>query len=164
MSATPSRFTPEEAETLLKELSVHFGQPVQPIRRYCAGLFLWRTAIRNRADRLRAKMFPGIDGDSRTEAAAAHDAYLAAKARMPASDAVVELVRFEGFSNEVDYIFMSVSKSSLLARILYGREPMRTEMCPTHQGVWSGIGDCEHGCGKTGWLPQTAAVASDVSE
>lgn len=52
---------------------------------------------------------------------------------------------------------LAIRKSSLLWRLIYGGEPLRTERCPTHWGVWSGLpsfgNDCE--CDLTGWLPQT---------
>lgn len=46
-----------------------------------------------------------------------------------------------------------ISKSSLLARLLYDGEELRTRECPEHKGRWSGIGPCRHGCGMTGWIP-----------
>lgn len=57
---------------------------------------------------------------------------------------------------------VAIRKSNLLYRLLYGGEPLRTQPCPEHQGVWSGIGtpdkpDCPHGCGFTGWLPNPPA-------
>lgn len=47
-----------------------------------------------------------------------------------------------------------IRKSNLLGRLLYGGEKLRNEKCPKHLGRWSGIGDCEHGCDLTGWLPK----------
>lgn len=46
-----------------------------------------------------------------------------------------------------------IEKSSLLDRMLYGGEGLRTRKCPEHDGKWSGIDVCEHGCGSTGWIP-----------
>jgi len=62
-----------------------------------------------------------------------------------------------GMADDVAFIFMQIGKSALLDRLLYGGEKLRTEMCPKHQGHWSGLpglhNDCEHGCELTGWLP-----------
>ena len=52
---------------------------------------------------------------------------------------------------------IAVQKSNLLARTIYGGEPVRTTPCPVHAGTWSGLepldAPCPHGCGYTGWLP-----------
>lgn len=50
-------------------------------------------------------------------------------------------------------IATDIRKSNLLWRLIYAGEPLRTEPCPKHQGRWSGILPCEHGCDSTGWLP-----------
>lgn len=47
----------------------------------------------------------------------------------------------------------AIVKSNLLYRMLYLGEELRKEKCPKHNGVWSGIGPCYHGCSSTGWLP-----------
>lgn len=56
----------------------------------------------------------------------------------------------------------TVGKSSMLDRLLYGREKLRTVKCPKHDGRWTGIpmppdwpnsNHCKHGCQLTGWLP-----------
>lgn len=57
-------------------------------------------------------------------------------------------------------IALTLTKSNLAARLVYGGERVRTEKCPVHQGRWSGCtwGDnvCEEGCmygsNVTGWL------------
>jgi hypothetical protein len=48
---------------------------------------------------------------------------------------------------------IAIGKSSMLGRLIYDGEKLRTEKCPVHKGVWSGIGHCEYGCDHTGWLP-----------
>lgn len=49
-------------------------------------------------------------------------------------------------------IEISVTKSNLLARLIYGKERLRTTPCPEHKGHWSGLFiECE--CQGTGWLP-----------
>ena len=63
------------------------------------------------------------------------------------------------FAGCVDDVFRQITKSNLLARVLYGGEAPRVEPCPTHKGVWSGcvFGDrecphCMSGCNVTGWV------------
>jgi hypothetical protein len=55
------------------------------------------------------------------------------------------------------FVFMHAGKSNMLGRLLYGRETLRTEKCPEHDGHWSGIefsdNVCQYGCQLTGWLP-----------
>lgn len=60
-------------------------------------------------------------------------------------------------------MMFAIGKSSLLARLIYSRERLRTRRCPAHHGVWSGIDagpnvdglpHCVHGCGMVGWLPE----------
>lgn len=57
----------------------------------------------------------------------------------------------------LDALVMPIYKSSCLARLIYGEEELRTEMCPEHKGRWVGLpfgdNDCKHGCQYTGWLP-----------
>lgn len=55
-------------------------------------------------------------------------------------------------------IRLAIQKSSYLGRRLYGGEAHRTEPCPTHQGVWSGLPMTpdECACDLTGWLPAEA--------
>jgi hypothetical protein len=62
---------------------------------------------------------------------------------------------------------LDIGKSNLLARLLYGRQPLRTVPCPVHRGHWHGLGSLlvegpgglvevrseECGCHGTGWLP-----------
>lgn len=54
-------------------------------------------------------------------------------------------------------LYLAIVKSSYLARRIYGGEAHRTERCPVHLGVWSGIPgpDDENRCAceMTGWLP-----------
>lgn len=48
---------------------------------------------------------------------------------------------------------LAIAKSSMLGRLIYGGEELRTQPCPEHEGAWSGVGMCSHGCDLTGWLP-----------
>lgn len=43
-----------------------------------------------------------------------------------------------------------IRKSNLLARLLYGKEQLRTVRCLTHNGHWTGDGECA--CEGTGWI------------
>lgn len=47
---------------------------------------------------------------------------------------------------------LAITKSNLLARLIYAGEELRTRECPKHKGRWSGILACEHGCDYTGWI------------
>ena len=56
-------------------------------------------------------------------------------------------------------VFLAISKSNLLARLLYEGEQLRAEKCPVHEGKWSGCtwgdGKCPHcmsGSNVTGWI------------
>ena len=51
------------------------------------------------------------------------------------------------------FMRLAASKSNLLGRLVYGEQDVRTEMCPTHKGHWSGLDDGSCKCGHTGWLP-----------
>lgn len=84
-------------------------------------------------------------------------------------DALEESGEFERQVQAIDLAFGMISKSSMLDRLIYGCEPLRTEKCPTHKGKWSGLedgrNDCPHGCGLTGWLPVKApAPAQEARE
>lgn len=61
---------------------------------------------------------------------------------------------------------LTIRKSCLLKRLIYGGEVLRTRKCPTHDGRWRGIffDPCPHGCDlacgcATGWLPDDAEIA-----
>jgi hypothetical protein len=62
---------------------------------------------------------------------------------------------YEHFS-KVD---LAISKSSLLDRLFFQDEGVRTEPCPEHKGRWSGCAwdspgcACRNGANVTGWLP-----------
>ncbi len=163
-----TKLTDDEAAQMLATLSKHFGEPVMPIGRYCKGLRTWQDALCARAERLRAELFPGIDGpydDPATKAV--YDAYRAEMEKVRSRDwqekteRDYELDRLRGYQDEgerVGGVFLQIGKSNLLARLLYGGEPLRSTPCPTHKGKWSGcFGECEHGCELTGWLPEPAA-------
>lgn len=60
------------------------------------------------------------------------------------------------YAGNLRHIWTDIKKSSLLGRLLYGGEKFRTRKCPKHDGRWSGLSECEHGCDSTGWLPEAA--------
>ena len=72
----------------------------------------------------------------------------------------------DGDKRVASTIRMQIGKSCLLSRLVYIGEPLRTEKCPIHKGVWSGIQieACPHGCNAascgctTGWLPTRAIL------
>lgn len=105
MSEVPDgspELTDAQAEEMLKQLTVHYGQPVMPINRYCEGLRTWQTCISERARQTKEP----------------RDVKLA---------------------EEVGSVFLQISKSCLLSRLLYVGEKLRTTPCPVHKGVWQGI-------------------------
>jgi hypothetical protein len=166
-----SKFTDEEAEALLKELSVHYGVRVAPVAHYCSAFEDWRKAIQGRASRLFDELYPGIQGDSRSpETIAAHARYKAEKVERDLkvlrtrgeepTQRDYDLNTLEGYRQEVllmDGFAIDIHKSDLLYRLIYCGEKLRTEQCPEHKGEWSGLEHpdhrCPHGCGLTGWLP-----------
>lgn len=161
---------------MLAQLSEHFREPVMPISRYCQGLRTWQSALHERAHRIREELFPGLDGPAGDPVAEkAFEAYSKAKAfeRSPEKkardlsrdyeptdrdDRLDDLWRALNASEKVDTVFCNISKSNLLARLLYVGEKLRQRICPMHKGTWSGIefGDnvCPHGCQLTGWIQE----------
>lgn len=124
-SAKP-KWTPEEAEALMKQLSLYYGEPVRKVSEYCDAFRVWAKAIQaafnQETDEQRKSSFGRmVDDIRRTE--------------------------------------LHVSKSNLLARLIYGGEKLRSEPCPIHKGHWSGCvwgfeGRCPHcmsGADVTGW-------------
>lgn len=51
------------------------------------------------------------------------------------------------------HLFLAAEKSSLLGRMLYGKEKPRKTPCPVCKGEWCG---CFHNCpcGGCGWVPE----------
>lgn len=83
------------------------------------------------------------------------------------SEAIEDNVRRNGkdahgaaYAGLLPFIRRDISKSGLLARLIYGGEKLRTVMCPVHRGemdtaMWIGASPaCKHGCQGTGWLPE----------
>ena len=74
------------------------------------------------------------------------------------------------FVHHWDFISIAIHKSCLLNRLIYAREPLRTEMCPQHKGKWSGCVfeklecGCQSGSNVTGWLkPSNKQKSSKTS-
>lgn len=66
-----------------------------------------------------------------------------------------ELGDLRRIAHRVDIVFLDISKSNLLYRLLYCGEKLREEMCPKHKGEWNDqamLDGCEHNCHGTGWL------------
>lgn len=145
----------EEAERMLVRLKGYFKEPVQPVSKYCKALRTWQKLLEERLDRERFRLFP--DTAPGTEASQAKIAwaeyYTALNAEF--SDEYSNLQHYHLMVDYVRYVFIQISKSNLLYRLIYlGKEPMK-EMCPVHKGRWSGIPSepPECGCDALGWLP-----------
>lgn len=122
--------TEEDAAHARDTLSRFYRSPVMPMGAFCKALSTWANAI---VDLRKAE--PRFDGDE-------------PKHRHGAEYAEV-LFR----------IITDIRKSNLLYRPLYAGEKLRTKPCPVHKGRWSGLefsdNRCPHGCGHTGWLPES---------
>lgn len=165
------------AEAMLKTLGKRLGGPVMPIRRYCDALRTYETALVDRALRLRAELYPDINGtplddpEVHARALAALDLYRAERLETEARRAWIDerrldqletLYRYEAEADRVSCVFSQITRSNLLARLLYDGEPLRERPCPVHKGKWSGCTwptksedccSCMSGCNVTGWLP-----------
>jgi hypothetical protein len=88
----------------------------------------------------------------------------------PVSDVTVQIERicdrmrnWARDKDDVSHLALSIEKSCLLDRLIYGGEPLRTERCPKHKGRWSGcVPDpcpiCSYGSNVTGWKRQEASA------
>jgi len=154
------QLTPEQAEAMLERLSAHYKVPVMPVTRYCDSLRTWRRAQHDRATRLRIELFPGIDGPpDDPETQKIKDGYWVWRKGPELGDLnyrLMELRRLEKSTVALDDADLQIRKSNLLARLIYGGQKLRTQMCPEHKGEWTGPrpDPCPHGCGFTGWLPE----------
>lgn len=84
--AAEDKLTDEQVNDMLKRLAVHFGEPVQPLSRYCAALETWARCIGERALRLEKELLPNLhdwtENHERTaQAASQRDLYERVKAR-----------------------------------------------------------------------------------
>ncbi len=121
--------TPAEAKAQLAVLTHYFNEPVLPMSRYCGAFEAWLTAIQV----LNAR--EPRDEHDKKEHRVGH-----------------------AWAQFISDIKLSISKSSMLGRLLYGGEKHRTRECPEHKGKWSGMehpeNPCPHGCNFVGWLPE----------
>lgn len=166
-----AKLTNEQAEAMLAALTEHFGQPVMPIDRYCSGMRQYQEALSEKAARIKEELYPGITADYyhhpelKAQAEKAYEEYAAEK-KLPLTGhnltkreyRILDLRHAEQEAFRVGDVFMQISKSNLLARLLYNGEKLRTKMCPEHKGVWSGIewseNVCPHKCQLTGWIQE----------
>ncbi len=121
------QLTPEQAESLRKQLCKYYRDQVLPVSEVCAALRAWSEVAQ-----AHLQGYLDYENDGKT-------------------------IRF-------DSLFLAAEKSSLLGRMLYGREKLRTEQCPRCKGQWRGLyfpatenfpGNTPDGCGcgGCGWLP-----------
>lgn len=158
------KLSDDEAKEMLSKLAQHFGEPVMPVGRYCAALNLWASALRMKAERLNTPWV--CDGTCSGDELG--DCNHASRTTEAMDQTKRDADHATKFADEVGGVFMQISKSNLLARLIYEGESLRTEMCPVHNGVWSGCGwaekdenncKCQHsqdghiGSNITGWLP-----------
>lgn len=134
------KLTDEQAEAMLKRLTRHYHQPVMPINRYCDALREWAACIKE-------LNLPG---------------------RNYGKDLPEDHKHGQAYVNALDHILRDISKSNLLARLLYDGEKIRTIPCPEHNGHWSGIMECAYGCQQTGWIahekPSREAIEKCLNE
>lgn len=116
---------------LLRDLSIHFGQPVKPVEKYCESLEIWAKVILEKYE---------------------NEKKLGKKSS-------------RGYEEYLHYLLLDISKSNLLARLIYGDLPLRTIPCPEHKGRWSGcFGECSYGCELTGWLPEPSELKKEKND
>lgn len=129
MAIKNKKLSEAEAQEMLQELEVHFGERVAPVSYYCAAFEAWMKVLEDKYRQVKKE---------KGEKAAIRDVW---GARI--------IPHFED-------IKLHIYKSDLLARLVYGGEKLRTKPCPEHKGKWSGLHlePCPHGCGYTGWLPE----------
>lgn len=159
----------DDAEDMLEKLAAHYGEPVQPVSRYCASLRLWQRALHERAERALLALAPDLvdekDSSRQFEIRSAIDKEVRKaetgrdqEGELPSgkrAQQLRELGIFRRQAYQVDSVFLDISKSNLLYRLLYCGEKLREEMCPEHKGEWNGqamLDGCKHGCHGTGWL------------
>lgn len=128
----PRMMLASEAKEMLDKLAAYYGEPVFPISRYCRAFYLWARAIEKAND---PEDFVPRHENDKIEHKAGH-----------------------GYARSIGRMLTDITKSNLLARLLYGGEKLRKRQCPEHKGHWSGMefyeSRCKHGCGLTGWLPE----------
>lgn len=164
----------EQAQEAMRALTRFYHTPVMPIDRYCEALRTWQQVQCERTARLKEAEFPGICGpyygpdeaeNARTRKA--HADFVAAKKAYDENTvpldahgyAMSDIRSGEDMDDAVARTFQQITKSSLLNRLLYCGEKLRTQMCPEHKGMWSGLewgpsNACPHRCQLTGWIQE----------
>jgi len=117
----------EEAYLALKALSQYYREPVKKMSDYCASIWAWFDALEAK---YREEKTPDISDFGDTPL---HD-----------------------IGKIVPTIRIAIHKSSMLGRLMYEGEKLRTKKCPIHNGTWSGLEHperiCPHNCNLTGWI------------
>ena len=173
--------TDDEAKAMLAALSEHYKCPVMPVDRYCEALRVWQSALSSRFVRKLGECFPILvrsDADQNTNEAIESRALYSEVLRLHKENRLYSAVelrndprlyefgRLAEMSEEIERVgsvFLQISNSNLLWRLIYQGEELRKEMCPVHKGTWSGYGfdepycECQHGFDITGWLPNKPA-------
>lgn len=118
----------EEVMHLRARLRSYYGEPVLPLNRVCDAFGHWFRAIE-----ALNKREPRDSGD-KPEYRVGH--------------------RWHAYLRDIQ---LAIRKSSMLGRLIYEGENLRTVECPEHKGKWSGLDHpehpCPHGCHMTGWIP-----------
>lgn len=120
----------EEVQKMLKTLSEHYGERVAPVSAYCKAFETWAE--------VQVKKFR--ESKKELEANGENTTFAFGSAIVPHFRVLERTIR----------------KSDLLYRLVYLGEELREELCPLHQGKWSGLhpDPCPHACDYTGWLPK----------
>lgn len=127
-NVTRGSLSSTEVAELEDALQRHYGDAVRPVEEVCRAIQMW-------GEQCSANHPIHLDHPNNTQEYRVGDVWRA-------------------FGS---HLMVAAGKSSLLGRLLYGREALRTVRCPEHDGRWCGLAfsdsDCMHGCQLTGWLP-----------
>jgi hypothetical protein len=123
---------PSEIVLAEKLLTEYYKEPVLPVSSYCNSFRTWANALRQYAK----------------ETTYGANTQQIEKYGDPRLHKIVEML---------GDIEIAITKSNLLARLIYGGEELRTEQCPIHKGRWSGCRHpacpmCHDGLNITGWV------------
>jgi hypothetical protein len=151
-----------EVKSMLEQLKEHFGEPVLPVGRYCESFRTWEKRMEERVDRARKELF-GDDYKAFNQTMHGLNRHKYVKditdqgGKLTKRDEdIVHLRHLMDQAEAVCAVSLLISKSSLLNRLIYCGETLRTEMCPRHKGVWSGLEHygniCPYKCHLTGWV------------
>lgn len=130
--------TRDDAEGMLEKLAAHYGEPVLPISRYCASLRLWQRALHERSERALLALAPDLESEEdpsrQFEIRSAIDREVRKaeterdqEGMLPSgrhAQQLRELGIFRRQAYEVNRVFLDISKSNLLYRLLYCGEKL----------------------------------------